>query len=285
MNFTVRYVNYNDMQECDRVERETMGNYAYTTDAWNYFHTVKGGFICIYDEDLMISIGKFSVLHDGSGWLETLRVVPTYQGKGAGKLIYDEYLKLADNFNCQSIAMFTGVKNVTSAGLARRYGLETASHHRGYHLDELSNSKISSLNEHSIFKHDFKHVNHLKALELILPLKEKYNNYFTSNRTFYRINHENICGFADEGKIFHDEKSCSTIVCGARFQFGTTLHIPMMIGNYDKCIDFAINYALAQGINRLSCTFSLENKELEEALQNRNFISETEDLITMERVF
>ena len=83
MDFTVKIAGYNDLPEADRVERETMSN-VYLSDAWHYFQSLGGGLVCVYDGDKMIGIGRFSVLPDGSGWLETLRVIPEYQNKGAG---------------------------------------------------------------------------------------------------------------------------------------------------------------------------------------------------------
>ena len=59
----------------------------------------------------------------------------------------------------------------------------------------------------------------------------------------------------------------------------------MMGGNYDRCIDFAINHAKAMGVPKVSCTFALGNEKLEKALQARGFQAESSDLITKEVVF
>ena len=59
----------------------------------------------------------------------------------------------------------------------------------------------------------------------------------------------------------------------------------MMGGDYDKCLDFAVNYAKAQGLNKVSCTYAIENVKLEEALKARGFEAEKSDLITKERTF
>ena len=73
-------------------------------------------------------------------------------------------------------------------------------------------------------------------------MQNEYSNYMTFNRTFYRVNEANAKQFAIEGKVFEDRASGSFIVCGARFQHRAALHIAMMSGDYDKCIDFAVNY-------------------------------------------
>jgi hypothetical protein len=87
MAFTVKLAQYDDMAECARVEYESMPNYpGYLSDAWHYFQNQKGACVCVYDGDEMIGIGRFTVLPDGTGWLETLRVSIPHQGKGAGKV-------------------------------------------------------------------------------------------------------------------------------------------------------------------------------------------------------
>ena len=95
MAFRVQLASYDDMKECARVETEAMGTYIYLEDAWHYFNAQKGGLVTVYnEEDHMIGIGRFTVLYDGSGWLETLRISPEWQGQGAGKMIYKEYQRL-----------------------------------------------------------------------------------------------------------------------------------------------------------------------------------------------
>ena len=275
MGFTVRLATYEDMAEAVRVEKETMGDYVYLEDAWHYFNTLNGGLVCVFHGEKMVGIGRFSVLPDGSGWLETLRVTPEYQRKGIGRKIYEKYVELAQINHCPSMAMFTGVNNVASSALAEIFGLKTAAQHRGYHLTNLEGGN----------PHGFVHAGWQRAVELILPLKDEYNNYMTFNRTFHRVNEANAKQFALEGKVFEDKESGSFIVCGARFQHQVTLHIAMMGGDYNKCIDFAVNYAKAQGLKKVSCTFAIENEKLESALKARGFAADKSDLITKEVVF
>ena len=275
MNFNVKIATYEDMEAAVAVERETMGDYVYLEDAWHYFNSLGGGLVCVYDGDKMIGIGRFSILPDGTGWLETLRVIPSYQRKGAGKEIYKKWLEIAKDNNCPSMAMFTGLTNAASSGLAELYGLHTVAQHKGYNLTNLEGGNA----------YGFKHVNWQRAVELILPKKDEYHNYMTFNRTFHHINEANAKAFACEGKVFEDEESGSFIVCGARFQHQVTLHIAMMGGDLDKCIEFAINYAKAQGLKKITCTFAIENDELHNALIAHGFIQDKSTIITKEIVF
>ena len=173
------------------------------------------------------------------------------------------------------MAMFTGVNNVASSALAEVFGLKTAAQHRGYHLTNLECG----------CPHGFIHTGWQRAVELILPMKDEYNNYMSFNRTFYRINEANAKQLAIEGKVFEDKESESFIVCGARFQHQAALHIAMMSGDYNKCIDSAVNFAKAQGLKKVSCTYAIENEKLESALKARGFTAEKSDLITKEVVF
>ena len=275
MDFTVKLATCEDMAEAVRVEKEIMGDYVYLEDAWHYFGTLGGGLVCVFHGEKMVGIGRFSVLPDGSGWLETLRVTPQYQRKGVGRLIYQKYIELAQAYNCPAMAMFTGVNNVSSSALAEIFGLKTVAQHRGYHLTDLEGGN----------PHSFVHVGWQRSTQLIVSMKSEYNNYMTFNRTFHRINEANAKQFAVEGKVFEDKESGSFIVCGARFQHQVTLHIAMMGGDYDRCIDFAVNYAKAQGLKKVSCTFAIENQKLETALKARGFVAEKSDLITKEVVF
>ena len=274
MDFTLKLAAYDDLEAAARVESSASRG-VYLADAWHYFNSLKGALVCAYDGDKMIGIGRFTVLPDGTGWLETLRVSPDYQRQGAGKLIYKKWVELAKEYGCPSMAMFTGLTNAASSGLAELYGLKTVAQHRGCHLTDLAGGN----------PHGFKHVYWQRAVQLILPHKDEYHDYMTFNRTFHHINEANAKAFAIEGKVFEDEGSGSFIVCGGRFQQNAALHIAMMGGDIDKCLDFAINYAKAQGIEKVSCTFALENEKLESALYKRGFIADKVNLITKEVVF
>ena len=276
MAFTVKIADYADREACARVEYESLPGYpGYLSDAWHYFQSQKGGCVCVCDGDEMIGIGRFTVLPDGTGWLETLRVAIPHQGKGAGKAIYKKYRELAEAHGCPSMAMFTGEKNVVSSGLAEKNGLRTAATHRGYHLTDLSGGCA----------HGFRNVNPQRAAELCMPQKDEYNNHMVFNRTFFHVNEANVRTFAAEGKVFEDPEDGSFIVCGARFQHNVALHIAMMGGDYDRCIDFAVNYARAMNIPKVSCTFTLGNEKLENALKARGFTPDASDIITKEIVF
>jgi len=276
MEITVRSATEDDLNDCIEVEKAAMKDYCYLKDVWDYFNTTQGELNCAVVDDKIVGIGKFTVLYDGSGWLETLRVMPEYQGQGVGKAIYKEYLRQAKKYNCPSMAMYTGLTNKVSAGLAEKYGLAQSGHFRGYILQDFE-SPEGALN--------FKHTSCDRALQLIMPKKDEYHGYLVFNRTFYKINEKTVKALAVEGKIFEDADDGSFIVCGSRFQHNLALHIAMMSGDYNKCLNFAKRYAITKGINKITFTIPLENPILEQFLSDNGFSREPADTITKEIVF
>ena len=270
MAFWAREATYEDLQECVRVERETMGDYTYLSDVWDYYFATSGAVVCVFDGDMMAGIGRISVLPDNTGWLECLRVAPDYQNKGAGKLIYESYLKIADCYRCKSLGMFTGPTNARSAGLAQKFGLTETHKHFEFSLPVSGGGS----------PHGFAPVTWQRAQDLVLPLREQYHGFYTFNRTFYRINADTAAAFANEGKVYEDKTTGSFIVCGGRFQHHKCLHIAMMDGDFAACVDFAKNLAAAQNIPRISVSVCGDNPRLTTALKNLGFTPSEGYLIT-----
>ena len=127
MEYTLQKVNWGYIGEAVCVEEETLPNSCYLRDNSDYFlNQTKGELTLVWSGDEPVGIGKLSLLPDGSGWLETLRVRPDWQGQGVGKAIYNRWLKEAQQLGCPAVRMFTGTKNVRSRGLAERFGLSLA---------------------------------------------------------------------------------------------------------------------------------------------------------------
>ena len=127
MEYTLQKVNWGNIGEAVSVEEETLPNSCYLRDNSDYFlNQTKGELTLVLSGDEPVGIGKLSLLPDGSGWLETLRVRPDWQGQGVGKAIYNRWLKEAQQLGCPAVRMFTGTKNVRSRGLAERFGLSLA---------------------------------------------------------------------------------------------------------------------------------------------------------------
>ena len=88
MEYTLQKVNWGNIGEAVCVEEETLPNSCYLRDNSDYFlNQTKGELTLVLSGDEPVGIGKLSLLPDGSGWLETLRVRPDWQGQGVGKAL------------------------------------------------------------------------------------------------------------------------------------------------------------------------------------------------------
>jgi GNAT superfamily N-acetyltransferase len=70
------------------------------------------------DNNKVVAVAKLSILHDGSGWLEGLRVHKGYRGQKLGKRVTEEILKRAtealQNGLINKIAFATHITNIES---------------------------------------------------------------------------------------------------------------------------------------------------------------------------
>ncbi len=88
----------------------------------------KGLFLAAVDTDTNKVIGadKYSVLHDGTGWLEGLRTHKDYRGRGIGKELAGRLLREAlDDLKqgkINKIAFSTHISSVESIGMMKKLG-------------------------------------------------------------------------------------------------------------------------------------------------------------------
>ncbi len=261
-----------DLVKCVEVEKSAIKGFSYLGDVWDYFMSTKGELSCVEVDGDIRGIGKYTVLPDNTAWLETLRVDPDYQGRGIGKRIYERYFEQAREFGNSSMAMYTGINNVVSAGLAKRNGFEKVAEFRGYVLENFLPGE----------QYPFELTDPITAMNDIMPHKEKFGSHFVLNRTFYRFNEENISAMSMDSLVFKNSQTGSIVMCGARFQHLKAMHIGFMAGDMDECLEFIKRYAYSHKIPKIICTFPIPNKELEEFLADNNFVKEPSDLIVME---
>ena len=272
MEYTLKPVPPALLPEALRVERAAMGDHCYLGDVYDYYTTTKGELTAAFAGDRLVGIGKFTVLWDGSGWLETLRVEPDWQRKGVGTALYRRYMEQAEQFACPALRMYTGVNNVSSAELARRFGLEKACQFREYVSTDLSGGSTAGF---ALASPD-------EAVRLLEPYFAPYNGYAVMNRTYYRLGPETCRGLAAAGMVWHEKASGSVAVIGARFQPDKGLHIALLGGDVTRGLSLARALAKGRGSGRLVCNFALENPALEGLLKQSGFAAPGDDLITME---
>ena len=272
MEYTLKPIAPEHLAAALRVEKAAMGNHCYLADVYEYFQTTQGELTGVFAGGELAGIGKLTVLWDGSGWLEALRVAPEWQRKGVGTAIYRRYMEQAEALGCTALRMYTGIHNVASAELARRFGLQQAAQFREYTLPAAQGGG----------EEDFSPVSPDEAFALLEPWFGRYNGYVVMNRTYYRLNEATCRGLAQNGRLWRHAQSGTVMVAGARFQPGKGLHIALLEGDRGRGLAFAQRLAARQGAGQLLCNFALENPGLEAFLQQNGFRAAGDDLITME---
>ncbi|MCW4050325.1 MAG: GNAT family N-acetyltransferase [Candidatus Bathyarchaeota archaeon] len=274
-NILLRKARDEDRDKVIWVESLSTPNLSYVQYVWDMFLNDKTGDWSVEEVDGEIfACGKYSILPDGSAWLETLRVIPARQGIGLGKRLYEHWLKLSKEKGVKTMRMYTGVKNVVSKGLAERYGFTLAETFHG----TLMNSEPVELKPET----DFKAITDTKqATELLMPLSEKWGGWMVMNRTYHKWSPELCKWLTEKGMVYRDSVG-NVIVIGARFMPEFQLHIGLFDGDAEKCLDFAKKKAAARGVKTLHCLYPEYCVEAEKALTGNGFKMEAAPFIAME---
>ena len=264
MELIVRTVTPAELDKAVEVEEAAMKGGGYLRDVSPLFlgDTV-GPLLGAYRDGELVGIAKYTVLPDHTAWLETLRVTPAHQRQGVGRRLYEEFQALSKEKGVESMAMFTGLKNIPSYSLARVFGLDTAGRYREMQLDLDGVAKPE--------KPAFAPVGEDRAVELVLPLSEKYEGFVIFNRTFMRINEANVRALAREGKVLEDPATGSVLVFGNRFLEKRSVQIAMMDGDADACIDYAIAVGLEKGVPAVVTETPLDAEALQAQFAARGF--------------
>lgn len=232
----------------------------------------QGEMVLAYFDDVPVGIGQYSVLPDGSGWIETLRVKQEYQHQGAGREIYKRYMELAEETNAPSVALFTGASNVASKGLAEIYGFHLAATYTGYDL--------TMENFEGECPEGFRLVeDNEEAMNLIDTKHEGWGNFLVFNRTFLHYGKPLYEYLIQRKMIYTDGES--VIVLGCRMLEERGWHIGFFDGDAEKCLAFAAAKTKEKGLPHLTVMFPPEREDLKELFSNHGY-QPTGELIVME---
>lgn len=265
-----------DREKVVWVESLSTPNLSYVPHVWDLFMSdAEGDWTVAEIDGKVVGCGKYSLLPDGSAWLETLRVVPQRQGLGVGKRLYEHWLRLSGEKGVKVMRMYTGVRNLVSKGLAERYGLKPVETFRG----TLIKSYPGKLEAH----HGFRRVTDAgRATELLMGHKAEWSGWFVMNRTFYKLSPELCVDLAERGMVYEDPETGSLIAMGARFMPEYGLHIGMFSGDKEACLGFAVKTAIDQGVDKIHCLFPSRKANFEKTLLGFGFELEPADFIVME---
>ena len=233
-NIIVRKMRPSDLEGALAVERSAIkGNNHYLSDAYDYYTSTLGELSVACIDQQIVGIGKFSILFDGSAWLELLRVHEDFQKQGVGQAIYQRYMEQAKTYGCQRIALYTGIRNIGSCRLATRHNLTQDTFYTSF-------SCIPSQNEPTL---PFHLLNHLPTINITVP-------HLCINHTFYSVNEATLRGFLSQGYIYQYEDTL--LIMGSRFQPYKALYIAYISGSHiEAALDYAIHHAYHQGIEKI----------------------------------
>ncbi|MDO4355824.1 MAG: GNAT family N-acetyltransferase [Clostridia bacterium] len=278
MGMTTRKAGLNDLEAMLKIEASAIPGYGYLYENRHfYFDGVenRGEMVLAELDGVPVGMGQYSVLPDGSGWLEILRVDKPHQRMGAGRAIYRRYLQLAEETGAPSVAMFTGWKNAASRGLAEANGFHLAAAMAGYDK-ELSAGEVDEavLNRFRVVSSPE------EARRRIDP--KGWGPFMALNRTFFHYNDalaEYLCG---RGMVYTDGEN--TVVVGCRMLKQRGYHIGWFGGDPEICLALAEAVTRREGLPKLTIMFPPERKDLAEIVAKDGYAASGE-LIVMERVF
>ncbi len=273
----LRQATKSDRDGAIKVESQSTPNLNYVPHVFDMFVSDKSGEFSVAElNGTLVACGKFTAMVDGSAWVETLRVIPTYQGLGIGKLLYERFFEQAQARSIKTMRMYTGVKNAKSKGLAERFGFHLAATYRGAWLP----CQHGAIDVPSI---PFEQVlDPKKAVDLIMPLSEKWTGFLIMNRTFYAITPELCRDFAQKGFVYAESTTGSVMIIGARFMPEQALHIGIINGDVGTCLAFALKKGVARRAGKLSCLFPPSAQDIQQSLLHYGFQLEASDFIVME---
>ncbi len=276
----LRKVKADDLPQLIEVERGATPTLSYIPQVFDQFMNDASGDFSVAEVDgVVTACAKFTVLPDGSAWLETLRVLPQYQGRGIGKRFYEHFFELAQHKGIATMRMYTGLENDVSRGLAERFGFHLAATCGEAYYPCPPDAAPSPLDTFAMV------TDVSRAVDLLMPLSYQWGGFLGMNRTFFTFS-EKLCAYlVQQGMVYEHHESSSVIVLGGRFMPRQALHIGTFAGDTCRCMEFALQKGIAQGAGRLNCLFPSAGAELRHQLEQAHFQIAPFDLIVMETRF
>ena len=277
MEIVLRKARQEDRERAIWVESKATPNLSYVGAVWDFFTSDEVGEFSVAEADGdVVACGKFTVVPDGSAWLETLRVIPECQGLGIGKRFYERFYELARSRGVTTMRMYTGLRNAVSKGLAELYGLRLAATYRGASMLCVQ-GKIPPPEGSFRLVSDPE-----RATALLMPFREKWTGFLVMNRTFFSLTPVLCRYLAEKEMVYEDPASGSVVALGARFLPERALNIGVFGGDMGACLGFALEQCVERGAARLNCDFPPSAVDVQEALVEKGFNLTESDFIVME---
>lgn len=275
---TTRKATMADLERMLEIEESAIPGYGYLYENRHFYFdgTENEGEMILAEKDgLPVGMGQYSVLPDGSGWLEILRVEQKHQHQGAGWAIYKRYLELAEETKAPSVAMFTGWKNVASKTLAEKNGFELAAA-----MQQFDKALGEGEADEAILA-KFRAVTDPDEAEKLINA-EGWGPFLALNRTFFHYNRPLIEYLCRRGMVYTD--GANTVVVGCRMLKHRGYHIGWFGGDAKTCLQLAEAVTRKEGLPKLSIMFPPQREDLIAAVKDEGYVLNGE-LIIMERKF
>lgn len=277
MEIVIRRAVAEDLDKVVEVESKATKNLRYLASVFDMFLNDREGefsVACIDGE--VVACGKYTVVPDGSAWLEALRVTPERQGLGIGKRFYDRFFELSRQKGINTMRMYTGVTNAVSKGLAERYGFRVAGTYQ-----EATNTSLDVPDEARV--PSFVQVTDPeRATELLMPYASEWAGFLVMNRTYYEFTPPICRALCERGEVYEEIETGSVIALGARFMGDQAQHIGAFGGDRQACLSFALSKTRAMKAGRLVCQYPPSAAAVGSALMESGFRVMGTDLIVME---
>ncbi len=273
---TVRRALPTDRAAISEVEAKSTPGLRYVPQVFAQFvEDTRGEFLIAEMAGEVVACGKFTVVPDGSAWLETLRVIPERQGLGIGKRIYERFFALAEREGVTTMRMYTGTKNLVSKGLAERFGFQPAAtfYEAQSRASEWQSTDVSS----------FRPVTDAAEATALLTIHSaQWQHFLVMNRTFYKVTPALCAQLANAGQVYVEAESGSVIALGARFMPEQALHIGLFGGDAERCLQFALYKGAQLGVPQINCIFPTSADAIRQQLIAAGFQLNGGELIVME---
>ena len=278
MNITCRQGRIEDLPRLLEIEASAIPGNRYLDGVKDlFFDNSHGELIVAETEGLPIGFARFTLQYDGAAWLEILRVHKEWQRKGCGRVIWNRFMELAEQFKVPAMRMYTGEKNVASRSLAEQNGLRVA-----WHTLEGTLPREACKGDDSPCA--FSQVTDpAETAALLAPYAKDYHGYFCSNRTYYEMNDAVYAGVTKDFTVW--KKDGSALVTGARFLKERGLNLCTFGGDLSACVQQAVRVFAATDLPKLTVMISAEDEMRKQVLEEAGFTFTTPGIIMLERRF
>lgn len=265
--FKVSAASMADIDDLVAIESSALPGYGYVYDD-RFFYLEKQGnegeMVLVRAGKEAVGMGMYSVMPNGDGWLECLRVKKEWQRHGAGKTIYKRYLELAEQYDAEEVGMYTGMTNKASKGLAELNGFRLGGRFREFVLD------LSEAKPRKIDLSAWREVTRLsEAITLIDSDRADWGRWISLNRTWMRFSEELYQYLIGRHMIYTDGKNA--LIFGCRMLENRGRYIAWYGGDARACFDFAREKTTELGLPKLYGTVPMEARKIQNAFTGYGF--------------